>query len=332
MSKTDDAVLLLLTESVDDLERVRVAMDNRVRALLAKDGVSPTEPEVVRLSLVAKEVRALELGAILDLKREMRKHPLWIAFGKDVKGCGEQQFARLIAAIGDPADRPNVDKLRQYCGHGDPERSQLRDGCTVLDDEGRKRHRLPFSPTAKMRTHLIAERVLQAQVRKTPAVDDSNGYDFRNRTTNGVLGRVYLDAREAWADRDTTDLHKHNHALRLVGKEILKDLWRAATDLRGGHGSGDIHHRCAPANQLRQASSLSAPMMAASGEDPSQLRGAIPGATPTLVSPREDPSQLRQATPPPTPNPGAPGDHLRGASYVSSPNVTAPRDDLKDAA
>jgi hypothetical protein len=36
---------------------------------------------------------------------------------------------------------------------------------------------------------------------------------------------VYDAARLSWADRDTSDGHKHNHALRLVAKAVLKDLW-----------------------------------------------------------------------------------------------------------
>lgn len=45
---------------------------------------------------------------------------------------------------------------------------------------------------------------------------------------------VYDEARANWADRDTTDLHKHNHALRCVAKAILKDLWCEARAIRDG--------------------------------------------------------------------------------------------------
>jgi hypothetical protein len=132
----------------------------------------------------------------------MRAHPLWTAFGKDVKGVGEKQFARLLAAIGDPADRPNVAKLWQYAGHGDPLRSKRVKGVQGL----------PFSPTAKMRLHLIAESCMKQR-------------DSQYRV-------VYDTAKAAWAERDTSDMHKHNHALRIVGKALLRDLWVVATEFR----------------------------------------------------------------------------------------------------
>jgi hypothetical protein len=123
----------------------------------------------------------------------MRMHPL-AAFVKQTRGLGEKQAARLLAAIGDPAARENPAKLWQYAGHGDPARSRKRKGQVV-----------EFNPTAKMRVHLCAESMLRSGNRE-----------------------VYDAARAAWADRDTTDGHKHNHALRLVGKRLLLDMWKAA--------------------------------------------------------------------------------------------------------
>jgi hypothetical protein len=45
--------------------------------------------------------------------------------------------------------------------------------------------------------------------------------------------KVYDNARMDWADRDISDGHKHNHALRMIGKAVLLDLWIEATALRG---------------------------------------------------------------------------------------------------
>jgi hypothetical protein len=42
---------------------------------------------------------------------------------------------------------------------------------------------------------------------------------------------VYDAARASWADRDVKDGHKHNHALRLTAKAILKDLFVEARRL-----------------------------------------------------------------------------------------------------
>jgi hypothetical protein len=120
---------------------------------------------------------------------------------KRTVGIGEKQGARLLAAIGDPASRKMPSSLWQYCGHGAPSKRQ----------RGVKGW---WSPTAKMRVHLIAESCIKQ--RTSP---------FR---------AVYDDARMDWADRDTTDGHKHAHALRMVGKAVLLDLWLEAQRISNG--------------------------------------------------------------------------------------------------
>src|SRR5665647_3893005 len=66
-----------------------------------------------------------------------------------------------------------------------------------------------------MLVHLIAESIVKAR---------------------GPLRQVYDDRRYATADRDWTPMHKHNDALRLLGKAFLKDLWLAACGANAGEG------------------------------------------------------------------------------------------------
>lgn len=252
-----DSLLAIYADSVDDLEKARIAAFNRYRALTADavndhdsaKGMSSERPEAQRLLALAEALQALEHGAILELKRGVRQHPLWDAFGRQAVGVGEKQFARLLAAVGDPADRPNPAKLWQYCGHGDPERSRRVKGVQGL----------PYSPVAKMRTRLIAESCM------------------KQRTS--PYRPIYDAAREAWAERDTTDLHKHNHALRMVGKELLLDLWRAATELRGARSSTEPMSEL-PRDDHRRTTVRTTPRTRTSGDD---LRRAIPEAKPTAV-------------------------------------------------
>jgi hypothetical protein len=210
-----DALLLILADAVDDLERVRIATDNRIRSLIQVKGLEDS-PERRRLEQLRDGIAALEHAATRDLQRAMRAHPLgsWV---KRTIGVGEKQAARLLAAIGDPADRPNPAKLWQYAGHGDPARSKLRKGQPV-----------EHNPIAKMRTRLIANSCIKQM--RSP---------YR---------AVYDRERVRWTDRDTTDLHKHNHALRVVGKAMLLDLWREARELRGGQERLDSHAGHAPAD------------------------------------------------------------------------------------
>jgi hypothetical protein len=189
-----DAILAILAASLDDLERTRIATENRIRALRDEQGLAGS-PFEAKLAALLDGLKTLEHQATLDLRRALRLHPL-ATFVKKTRGLGEKQAARLLAAIGDPATRENPAKLWQYAGHGDPARSRKRRGQVV-----------EFNPTAKMRVHLCAESMLRAGNRD-----------------------VYDRERAKWADRETSDGHKHNHALRVVGKALLLDLWKASRE------------------------------------------------------------------------------------------------------
>lgn len=210
-----DALLLILADALDDLERARIATENRLRSLGQVKGLDGSR-EAATMQHIAEALAELEHKATLDLKRAMRAHPLgpWVA---RTVGIGEKQGARLLATIGDPATRKMPSQLWQYCGHGAPSKRQ----------RGVKSW---WNPTAKMRLHLIAEAIVKAGVRKSDDCDDSDGYDFKRRRATTPLAAVYIAARADWSERDTSEGHKHNHALRMVGKAVLLDLWREARE------------------------------------------------------------------------------------------------------
>lgn len=226
-----DPLLDLAADTLDDLERTWLANANRLRQLTRTVadsdgeergfGYDETHPEVAALAAVVESLDRLVKDASRNLERKLRAHQLW-PWVKAQKGVGPKQAARLLAAIGDPywhsaEDRPrSPSELRQYCGHGDPARSRRRKG-----------ERVEYSPTAKMRVHLIAESCVKAGVRKLPDAPDR----FTPETRKAVAhyGQVYHDRRTAtWQREDWTDGHKQNDALRVVGKEFLLDLWREA--------------------------------------------------------------------------------------------------------
>lgn len=209
----------ILGALLDDLEGVRIQNNNRVDALVREKGGS-----LPHLDLISEEMKRIEHEAELELKRAWRKHPL-APWAKTIPGCGEKLIARLIAEIGDPAERPNVSKLWAYCGHGNPERKRAKG---MSQEELFKLG----NPAAKKRTWLLA-----AQFRRTP----SSPY----RT-------IYLSAREKYKDRVhvTSCLrcgpagrpaapgsawslaHQDAAALRYVGKMFLRELWQEARKLQ----------------------------------------------------------------------------------------------------
>lgn len=112
-----DQALAMAADVLDDIERVRIANENRLRQLTRsvedKDGetrgfgLDESHPDVARLAAIVDMLKKIEHDATLNLKRHMRRHPLgpWM---KAQRGIGEKQGARLLAAIGDPYIRPEI--------------------------------------------------------------------------------------------------------------------------------------------------------------------------------------------------------------------------------
>lgn len=232
-SSVHDSLLLIFADALDDLERTRIATENRARALRQVKGMDDT-PEEARLTGLVAALAALEHAAGLDLKRALRAHPLgpWV---KATVGIGEKQGARLIAAIGDPYLRDGlprtVSQLWAYCGlhvlHPgrlgpdtqfpsagvDPSSDvdQIRlvaQPCDIgVAPKRRRGQTANWNATAKMRAYLCAVSCIkQAQ---------------------SPYRAVYLARRAhtAVTHPDWTDGHSHNDGLRVTSKAILRDLW-----------------------------------------------------------------------------------------------------------
>lgn len=117
LSPLADPLLALSADVLSDLEKVRIANENRLRQLTrsAEDsdgetrgfGLDESHPDVARLAALVDMLGQAEHQATLNLGRMVRKHPLgpWLAAQR---GIGEKQGARLLAAIGDPYIRPEI--------------------------------------------------------------------------------------------------------------------------------------------------------------------------------------------------------------------------------
>lgn len=204
---------------------IPVATENRLRSM-TQDGI-----EAAPYAQQVEVFKRIEHEATLALQRVMRRHPLgpWV---KATKGVGEKQGARLIAAIGDITYNHAVGRPRRgpaelwaYCGyHCLPAWDQFSSvaqkpgvpGGKTVAAKRQKGVRANWNATAKMRAFLVAESCVKCM-------------DSPYRV-------VYDKARASWADRDVKDGHKHNHALRLVAKTVLKDLFLAARAAEGLSG------------------------------------------------------------------------------------------------
>jgi hypothetical protein len=249
-SRLEDSLLLIYADALDDLERVRIATENRVRALRQVKGMADS-PEELRLASMVEAVAALEHGAELELKRALRKHSLgpWV---KRTVGVGEKQGARLLAAIGDPATRRGPAQLWAYCGlhvlhpgHTNLDFQGSRAGVQQLSDtshihdvlhrqiagiapRSQRGQQDNWNATAKMRAFLVAESCIKQRHSPYRLVYDDGRTKYAESVHAHPCPRCGPKGHPAEIGSPLSDGHKHARAMRLVMKAILKDLWREA--------------------------------------------------------------------------------------------------------
>jgi hypothetical protein len=214
-----DPLLSLAADIVDDLEKVRVANENRLRQLTRSEGdkdgqnrgwgLDLDHPDVARLAGLVDLLIAAEKQAIKNLEIHMKQHPLgpWV---KLAKGVGEKQAARLLAAIGDPywnelKNRPRrVAELRSYCGYGDAEKQVRRKGVKAN-----------WSADAKKRAFLVATSIIKAGGPYREVYDQARAkYDGAVHTSEcrrcGPAGKPALPGSPLSAG------HQHARGLRAI--------------------------------------------------------------------------------------------------------------------
>lgn len=229
-----DPLLALAADVLDDLERVRIANENRLRQLTRTGadadgeergfGLTTEHPDVARLADLVAALAKAEHDAELQLKRAMRRHPLgpWVAA---TRGIGEKQGARLLAAVGDPywhtlEDRPRqVSELWSYCGYGDAA-VQVR----------RKGVRANWSTAAKMRGYLVAVSIVKAGGPYREVYDQARER-YEVALHEGACVRCGPSGSPALPGSPLSAGHQHGRALRAIVKAVLRDLWLEARRL-----------------------------------------------------------------------------------------------------
>jgi hypothetical protein len=257
-------LLALLADVLDDLERTRIANENRLRQLTRDEadsdgeergfGLTLDQPQVAALADVVTALGKLEHQSTLNLQRAVRKHPLgpWV---KATVGVGEKQGARLLAAIGDPYwntlhDRPRlVSELWAYCGlhvlpaaqsarethtgsggggkQGDPGHSPAvtHSGPAGVAPTRARGQRANWSTVAKTRAYLIAESCIKQARSPYRAVYDDGRTKYADAIHAAPCRRCGPSGKPADTGTPLSAGHQHARAMRLVMKELLRDLW-----------------------------------------------------------------------------------------------------------
>ncbi|WP_130291689.1 hypothetical protein [Pseudonocardia sediminis] len=267
-----DPLLALAADVLDDLERVRIANENRLRQLTRDEadadgeergfGLTLDHPDVKRLDALVAALAKAEHDAELNLKRQLRQHPLgpWV---KQARGVGEKQAARLLASIGDPYwndlhQRPRtVSELWAYAGYhvlsarpttydaqvrsasgvstgGGPSQapSDLQRSDAGVAASRARGQRANWSADAKMRAHLVAVSIVKAGGPYREVYDEGRA-KYADAVHQVECKRCGPAGKPALPGSLISAGHQHARALRLVAKAVLKDLWREARRLHG---------------------------------------------------------------------------------------------------
>lgn len=210
-----DPLLALAADVLDDLERIRIANENRLRQLTRSAEDKDGEERGFGLSIEDANVRSivslvaamnckskvladlgwprppkkrgqpccLEHEAETNLSALLRKHPLapWL---KAQRGVGEKQGARLVAKVGDPYIKPDIYKTDDDGEEHLVEPSRLRlvselwSYCGYGDPQEqvrRKGKKANWSSGAKMRAFNVTESCLKQLIKPCYAVYGPKG-------------------------------------------------------------------------------------------------------------------------------------------------------------
>lgn len=166
---------------------------------------------------------------MLDLcAKEVKKHPMWDAFFKDVKGCGPLMAAVCISYF-DPYKARYPSSFWRYAGldvivnengsHGRTRRDASMVDYVTRDGEKSQKRSLGYQPFLK--TKLLG--VL--------------GASFLRAGRDAQYSKVYYEYKNRLQNRsDCLDLRLaviHRRALRYAVKMFLRDMWRAWRKLEG---------------------------------------------------------------------------------------------------
>jgi hypothetical protein len=237
--------LRMAADLFDRAQQERIAVGNLIRSPLQGGNIDPIffGEHLARLEVVEHQAR-------LMMRRTYKRivPPELRAWQKSSRGVGDDLFARLLGHLGDPyiatphywegtgkertlmVEEPRVrtiGQLWQYAGHGDPHRRKTK-GMTA--DEAFALG----SPMVKMLVHLNAEACM-----KQPA--GSHYREVYVATRAKVLDKAHSTAcvrcgpsGKPAAEGSPWSLgHQHAHALRIVGKELLRDMWLARHHAEG---------------------------------------------------------------------------------------------------
>ncbi len=160
--------------------------------------------------------------------KEVKKHPLWDAFFKDVKGCGPMMAAVCIAYF-DPYKARFPSSFYRYAGldvvvdedgvHGRSRKDAFM--VKYINSKGEEAEKKSLGYNPKLKTKLVG--VL--------------GTSFLRAGRDGKYAKMYYDYKNRTENRpDCADLRPivvHRRSIRYAVKGFIHDLWYAWREIEG---------------------------------------------------------------------------------------------------
>lgn len=203
LKKLKNRELRILVESFYDMQKLRIAMGNRIYAY-GKAGlleyIDP-EPSLSKLKEAEKELEK-EITEIVE------KHPLWDAWFKDIKGIGPIMAAGLIAWRDDISKSDTISAFWKYHGLA-PSQTKRKKG-----------EKLDYNPKAKTHVWKVAMQLLKAKGHYAEIY-----YQAKSKYEAREDIKQQHESNEAKGGMKSYKLHIHYMALRKMVKRLLSDTW-----------------------------------------------------------------------------------------------------------
>lgn len=247
LNAIDTKVIGISASMVDDIEELRKATENRLRALtkttpdkdgvIRSEGVLPSDPRVLMVEGILESIKEQEKAAIRNLEKQIKDSP-FATYVNMRKGIGFKAIGRLIAATGDPFiatqfildenytvtatrifERSNRQFLT-YCGYGVAEDGNAR--------RRKKGEQANWNSEAKKRVYIISDSAMKQRKSRLREIYDNTKSKYENSEVMDKDGTVV----------PITDGRRHNRAIRAMSKQVLTELYLVARE----------HHTGIPAN------------------------------------------------------------------------------------
>lgn len=204
------AHLLVAADLAEDLQRTRIATDNRIRAIKQYKAGSTQQLEAMSVA-----IKKLEVQATREIEKAMKNHKLgdWVA---RTPGIGYNTVGKLLAVIGEPSDRKTVGQLWAYCG------LDVRDGVAPRHKKGVQGN---WNDRARVILYTMAEVIVKNKKSYYRPVYDKARVKYGTAVHGVECLMCGPKGQPAVVDSRLGLSHQHKRAMRLVMKAIVRDIW-----------------------------------------------------------------------------------------------------------